>query len=382
MELTIPKQSLYEGLQLVQGIIEKRSSMPILSNVLIETFDEGIFITATDLQVGVKIKCPASITEQGAISIIARKFFEIVRELPDEDIYIKLKENNKLYISCKDSQFNISGLPAVDFPPLPEVDLNKNIILEGELLKDMIQKTIISVSLEEGRYNLSGIYFEYLVPEGGNPCLRMVSTDGHRLTMMDREIEPLSEGIFPKGVLLPRKAVTELIKILEKPGPIQLGLKEKFAVFQKEDILMIIRLLESNFPDYTLVLPKKKDKEISISKNHLLETMKRMGVLASEKYKGVRFSLNKGNLEIRSINPDIGEAKENIPLNYKGAKLSVGFNARFFIDALQVMDSDSVSLEFNESVSPALIKGEKEPGFLALIMPMKLSDEEEINNPE
>jgi DNA polymerase-3 subunit beta len=238
----------------------------------------------------------------------------------------------------------------------------------------MIQKTIISVSLDEGRYNLSGIYFEYIQKEKKN-ILRMVSTDGHRLTMIDKEIEPLGDDVFTKGVLLPRKAVTEILKILEEPGPVQIGFKDTFGVFQKEESLMIMRLLESNFPDYTLVLPKKKEKVITIPKNNLMDTMKRMGVLSTDKYKGVKFSLTKGNLEILSVNPEIGEAKESIPLDYKGGKLVVGFNARFFIDALLVMESETITLEFNDSVSPAILNGEKDPGFLALIMPMKLMED-------
>ncbi len=374
MELNIQKQSLFDGLQMVQGIIEKRSSMPILSNVLIETDRDASQLIATDLQVGIRLKCPATIINEGAISILARKFFEIIREFPDDEIYIKLKENNKLFITCKGSQFTISGLPAVDFPPLPEIDLKKTIALDGSLLKEMIQKTIISVSLDEGRYNLSGIYFEYINKDEKN-FLRMVSTDGRRLTLIDKEIDKLEEGVFPKGVLLPRKAVTEILKILENPGPVQIGFKENFGVFKKEETLMIMRLLESNFPDYNMVLPKKKEKKITIPKNNLMDTMKRMGVLSTDKYKGVKFSLTKGNLEILSVNPEIGEAKESIPLEYKGGNLTVGFNARFFIDALQVMDSEKINIEFNESVSPALLSGEKEPGFLALIMPMKLMEE-------
>lgn len=376
MELTIPKTKLYEGLQLVQGIVEKRSSMAILSNVLIETFDEGIFLTATDLQIGIRLKCQANILKPGSTSVLARKFFEIVRELPEEDIYLQLKENEKLFISCKEAQFTLSGLPAADFPPLPEMDSISLMTLDGDLLKDMIQKTIISVSLEEGRYNLAGIYFEYF-PDNGQSHLRMVSTDGHRLTMIDKPIEPLAEGVFPKGILLPRKAVSELLKILEKDGKVQIGIKEKFALVQKEELMMVIRLLESNFPDYTMVLPKKKEKEIHLPKNQFLETMRRMGVLSSDKYKGVRFSLSKGKLEIRSVNPDIGEAKETLSVDYKGGAMTLGFNARYFIDALQVMDSENVVLELNEAVSPALIRGEDEPGFLALIMPMKLSDDDE-----
>ena len=374
MELTIQKQSLLDALQTAQGIVEKRSSMPILSNVLIETNGEGVHLIATDLQVGIRLKCPAKIITPGGISILARKFYEIVRELPDEEIYLKLKENNRLLISSKGAQFNIVGLPAADYPPLPDSEFIKTITLDGSILRDMIQKTIISVSLDEGRYNLAGIYFEYLKKEE-QPFLRMVSTDGHRLTIMDKSIDELEEGLFTKGVLLPRKAVTELLKILEKPVTVHIGFKDNFGVFQREETLMIMRLLESNFPDYNLVLPKKKDKSIEISKNDLSDTMKRMAILSTDKYKGVKFSLTKENLEIQSVNPELGDAKENLSLAYDGGKLEVGFNARFFIDALQVMESETITLELSDSVSPAILRDLNDPGFMALIMPMKLMEE-------
>ena len=374
MELTIQKQTLLDGLQMVQGIVEKRSSMPILSNVLFETVDSGIQMVATDLQVGIRLKVPAQVKEPGGISLLARKLYEIVRELPDEDVYLKLNENNRIFISCKGTQYNIVGLPASDFPPLPEVDLKQVFNLEGSVLKDMIQRTIISVALDEGRYNLSGIFFEYFQKDEKN-WLRMVSTDGHRLTLQDKEIEPLAEEVFPKGVLLPRKAVTELIKMLETSGQVRIGFKDNNGVFTKDDTMMVMRLLEKKFPDYQLVLPKKKDKSVLVSKNNLLDTMKRMAVLSTDRYRGVKLLLSKGNLEIQSVNPDLGDAKEAIPLEYKGGKLEVGFNGRFFIDALQIMESETITLELSDSVSPAVLSGEKDPGFLALIMPMKLMED-------
>ena len=374
MELTIQKQTLLDGLQMVQGIVEKRSSMPILSNVLFETVDSGIQMVATDLQVGIRLKVPAQVKDPGGISLLARKLYEIVRELPDEDVYLKLNENNRIFLSCKGTQYNIVGLPASDFPPLPEVDLKQVFYLEGSVLKDMIQRTIISVALDEGRYNLSGIFFEYFQKDEKS-WLRMVSTDGHRLTLQDKEIEPLAAEVFPKGVLLPRKAVTELIKMLETGGQVRIGFKDNNGVFTKDDTMMVMRLLEKKFPDYQLVLPKKKDKSVLVSKNNLLDTMKRMAVLSTDRYRGVKLLLSKGNLEIQSVNPDLGDAKEAIPLEYKGGKLEVGFNGRFFIDALQIMESETITLELSDSVSPAVLSGEKDPGFLALIMPMKLMED-------
>jgi len=374
MELNIQKQNLLDALQLSLGIVEKRSSMPILSNVLMETYEDSVRIMATDLQVSVRLQCPAQIIEPGGISILARKFFEIIRELPEDNIYMKLNENNRLLISCKDARFNIVGLPATDYPPLPELESVKTIKIDGSLLKDMIEKTISSVSLDEGRFNLSGIYLEK-GQEKDKPSLRMVSTDGHRLTLMDKGVEGLDTEFLSKGVLMPRKAVSELIKILETPGEAEIGFKDTFGVFKKEETLMIMRLLESNFPDYHLVLPKKKSKTILITKNDLADIMKRMAVLSTDKYKGVKFKLSKGNLEIQSVNPEIGDAKENLALNYEGGAVEIGFNARFFLDVLQVMESETIILDLNDSVSPAILSGEKDPGFMALIMPMKLAEE-------
>lgn len=374
MELTVQKQALLDALQLALGIVEKRSSMPILSNVLMEAEGDFIKMVATDLQVSVRLQCPAEILQSGSISILARKLFEIIRELPEDKIYMKLNENNRLLISCKETRFNIVGLPAEDYPPLPDVESVQMIKLDGSILRDMIHKTIISVSMDEGRFNLSGIYFEY-VQEEEKKALRMVSTDGHRLTIMEKEIEPLAEGLLSKGVLLPRKAVSELVKILENPGEAEIGFKETFGVVKKDETMMIMRLLESNFPDYHLVLPKKKSKTLMIPKDHLMETMRRMAVLSTDKYKGFKLILNEDNLEIQSVNPEIGDAKENLTLNYSGGPVEIGFNARFFIDVLQVMESETVILDLNDSVSPAILSGEEDPGFTALIMPMKLAEE-------
>ena len=375
MELTIQKTDLLDGLQMAQGIVEKKSAMPILSNVLIETADEGINLVATDLQVGLRFHCPAVVTQPGGITVLARKFYEIIRELPEEEIYLKLKENNRLFISCKGIQYHLVGLPVLDFPALPETDQNQMITLEGADIREMIQKTIISISLEDTRYNLSGIYFEYVNDEENRHTLRMISTDGHRLSLIDKKIEPLIEGTFSQGVLLPRKAVSELLKILDKPGSIRLGFKENNGIIVKDNILIIMRLLDRKFPDYHLVLPKKKDKTLLLPKNSLLDAMRRMAVLSTEKYKGIKLLLKKGGLEILSINPEIGDAKEEISLDYKGEKMDIGFNPRYFIDALLVMNSEKITLELSDAVSPAVLSGEKDPGYLALIMPMKVFEE-------
>lgn len=374
MELTIQKQPLLDGLQMVQGIVEKKSSMPILSNVLLETVEEGLHIVATDLQIGLRLTCPAKIKQPGGITVLARKFFEIIRELPDGDIFLRLNENNRLFISCKDIQYQLVGLPLLDFPALPETDQNQLISLEGSLIREMIQKTIFSISIEDTRYNLSGIYFEHLDQEG-HKILRMVATDGHRLSLMDKDIGDFNEEVFPKGVLLPRKAVSELLKILDKPGPIQFGFKDNNGLIIKDQMLFIMRLLDRKFPDYNLVLPKKKDRIMSIPKNDFLDAMRRMAVLSTDKYKGVKIILTKGKMEIQSINPEIGEAKESLSLEYKEEKMDIGFNPRYFIDALQVMKSEKVIMELNDGVSPAILKGEEDPGYVALIMPMKIFDE-------
>jgi DNA polymerase-3 subunit beta len=243
--------------------------------------------------------------------------------------------------------------------------------LDGELLREMINKTIFSVTLEEAGFKLSGIFTEKVVREG-KTYLRMVSTDGHRLSLIDKEVKDIEKIKLDGGVMIPKKGMAELSKLASEGGTLELGFKQSNCVARKDNSLIVIRLLESKFPDYSAVFPKKVKGVVKIKREDLLDGMKKMIILATETYRGVKVSLDKGVLELVSINPDLGDAQEKLEVEYKGDRLEAGFNPRYFIDVLQNMATEVVDLAFIDNLSPCVIKGKDDEGFLGLIMPMRL----------
>ena len=243
--------------------------------------------------------------------------------------------------------------------------------IDGEILREMIDKTIYSVTLEEAGFKLSGVFTER-VAQKGKTFLRMVSTDGHRLSMIDKEIKGIEDLKLDGGVMVPKKGMLELNKLASEGGIIHLGFKESNCVARKEDIIIVIRLLESKFPDYNAVIPQKPKYYLKIKRNYLLDGMKKMIILSSESYRGVKITLENNNMELVSINPDLGDAQDNLNVEYPNERLEMGFNAKYFMDILQTMDSDIVELGFIDNSSPCVIEGNDDIGFLGLIMPMRL----------
>jgi DNA polymerase-3 subunit beta len=243
--------------------------------------------------------------------------------------------------------------------------------IDADVLKEMINKTIYAVTLEEAGFKLSGIYTEKVELEG-KTFLRMVSTDGHRLSMIDKAIENLENVKINGGVMIPKKGMAELSKLASEGGSVHLGFKQNNCVARKEDSIIVIRLLESKFPDYSAVLPKKAKSLVKVKRESLLDGMKKMIILTSESYRGVKITLDKNTIELVSINPDLGDAQESLEVEYKGERLEAGFNARYFIDVLQNMDSETVEMGFIDNSSPCVVRGEEDGGFLGLVMPMRL----------
>jgi len=371
MEIKIDRDELYRAVSRVQSIIEKRSNMPILSMILVSTNDAGINISATDLEISFQERLPAEVMNPGSITISGRKLFEILKESKRSEIHIKEKENNWVLISDEDARFNLACLPADEYPVFVEPEEVVTVDIDGDILKEMINKTIYSVTLEEAGFKLSGVFTEKVAREG-TTLLRMVSTDGHRLSMIDKEIEDIEALKLDGGVMIPKKGILELSKLASEGGPVQLGFKQNNCIARREDVLVVIRLLESKFPDYNAVIPQKSKHYVKINRNSLLDGMKKMIILSNESYRGVKITLEKDNLELVSINPELGDAQENLGVDYKQERLEVGFNARYFIDVLQAMQSEVVELGLVDNSSPCLIRGEDDKGFLGLIMPMRL----------
>ncbi|MFC1868031.1 DNA polymerase III subunit beta [Thermodesulfobacteriota bacterium] len=371
MEIKISRDAFFKSISRVQSIIEKRSNMPILSMILISTADSCVSISATDLEISLQQTIPAQIIEPGSITISGRKIFEILKESKSADIQIKEKDNNWVFISDDKTQYNLACLPVDEYPVFLEPEGVVTVEMAGDTLSEMIDKTIYSVTMEEAGFKLSGVFTEKISKEG-KIFLRMVSTDGHRLSMMDRDVEKIEDLDIENGVMIPKKGMLELNKLASEGEKISLGFKKNNCILKQDNSLIVIRLLETKFPDYHSVIPKEVKYNINIKREELLDGMKKMIILSSESYRGVKIILEDNNMELVSINPDLGDARDNIAIEYKHDRLEMGFNSRYFIDALQVMDSEEVELGFIDNSSPCLIKGDKDKGFLGLIMPMRV----------
>jgi DNA polymerase-3 subunit beta len=371
MEFTIHRDDLLRGLQKCQSVAEKRSSMPILSNVLIEVRESDLRLTATDLEVSFSGVYSAQVVRGGAITVQARKFYEIVKELPAQEVSILARENQWLHISSGSTEYNLVGLPAEEFPKVMKLEVIDWVELETTTMRDMIERTIYAVSTEETRYNLSGIYFEKVTVED-NLNLRLVATDGHRLSLVERNLPEVRKLGFGKGVIVPRKGMQELVRMLEECEKIQLSFVDNTLVFKIDDSYLMMRLVDGEFPDYNTVIPKKLYREISIDRMKFMEMLRRMSVISTERYRGVRCNFFTNRMEIISNNPEIGDAREELPITYEGEDMTVAFNPRYFLDALSVMKSQVIQGRMVDDSSACTISGTEDEGFLAVIMPMRL----------
>jgi len=372
MQFTIEKEVFLKGLSRVQGIVEKRNTIPILSNVLVEAGESSINLTATDLEVGMQAAYPAQIKAPGKVTVSAKKLFEIIKELPEGEVAFTSKENCWIEIRCGKALFNIVGLSADEFPYFPQPGQEKFIEIPSSMIREIIEKTSFSMSNDESKYNLNGIYFQNL-QESGKKFLRLVATDGHRLALIQRELEIPSIEELTKGVIFPKKGIFELKKIAEEgEGNIKLGFIDNNAMIKKDQTVVIMRLVDGEFPDYNRVIPKEIENKAIIPSQTFLHALRRMAILSSEKSRGVKVFLRQGNLEISSSNPELGDAREDLEIEYSGQDISIGFNARYLIDILQVQKQEKVVLQVKDNMSPGLIKPGDEEDYLAVVMPMRL----------
>ncbi|MBI5492341.1 MAG: DNA polymerase III subunit beta [Deltaproteobacteria bacterium] len=367
MKFTIDKGDFLKVLQRVQGIVEKRNTMPILANVLLEAAGGRVNIMATDLEVFIKDSSKGDISEDGSTTVNARKLFEIVKELPSDRVDLNAGKDDKITIKAGKARFNIMGLPSRDFPVFPSIDESNLKPMESEKFKEMIDKTAFAVSTDETRYNINGFLLEKDISK-----IRMVATDGHRLALIERpDLKTISGE--KEGVLLPRKGVMEIRRLLdEKEGEFHLGITEKSAVMKKDSTVISVRLLEGEFPDYKKVIPKDNEKDVIADRAELLASLKRVSILSSDKIKGVKFNFSPKKLTVSSSSPDIGEATEEIDIEYGEEEIEIAFNARYFIDMLEATDEDKVRISLKDPLSPGIVRPESSEDYTYIIMPMRL----------
>src|SRR5712671_6664532 len=377
MELQIGIDEFSRALYRAQGIVEKKSTMPILASVLLEatTAETGqgrLRVSAFDLEIGVTGTHPAEVLKPGSVALKHKELYDIVRALPEKTAVLRREANNRVRITSGTAEFNIVGQPAEDFPPFPRAEKVALVPVDPAQLLEMIEKTQFAISADETRHNLNGVYFE---STQGN--VRMVATDGHRLSLIERP----APGNFnmTKGVIVPRKGLFELRRLLgeESTGPCELGFTESSGVFRRGDLTMVMRLIDGVFPDYMQVIPKEADRTVTVDRPRLLDTLKRMSILSSDRStNAVKFELQKDMLRVTSQNPDLGDAKEEIPVAYGGTPLQIGFNARYLMDVLSVMEAPQMNVELCDELSPGVLKPIGEAGaatrYTAVIMPMRI----------
>lgn len=370
MEFTIERDELMQGLYLTQGIVERRTTIPILANVLLDSGPDGVTIAATDQEVGVRRKCEAKVKKKGALTTGARKLNEIVRECPAGPLAIRSLENNWIEVSAGKARFKIVGLDPKEFPAMPSAEPEKDgnhITVPAGMLREMIERTVFAVSVDETRMNLSGIYLER--PQAGK--LRIVATDGHRLSMITRTVEGASAG---SGIIIPRKGVVEISKVMETGDePVSLMLQGGVAHATRGVVELSMRLVEGEFPDYKQVVPQKSERRLSVGVEPLLAALRRVSIVSSERTRGIKMQMDPGRLEISSINPDLGEASEEIAVDWEGDTFNIGFNAKYLMDVLGVLQpSAHVEIGFNDEVSPGVLRCEGDTDYLYVVMPMRL----------
>lgn len=367
MKFTIGKPDFIKVLQRIQGIVEKRNTMPILANVLLDASKGKVTIMATDLEVFIRDSAGAGVSEEGSVTVNARKVFEIAKELPGDQIDVSTGKDDKLTLKAGKARFNIMGLPAKEFPSFPDPEEGSLQAIDGETMRNMIDKTSFAVSTDETRYNINGFLLER---EEGR--IKMVATDGHRLALIVSEGDNIAKG-QKEGVLLPRKGVMEMKKVLdEKEGEFFLGITQKNAVMKRDNTVITVRLLEGEFPDYRRVIPKDNDKVVSAKRDDLLASLKRVSILSTDKVKGVKFSFSNSKLVLSSSSPDIGEATEEVDINYSEEDIEIAFNARYFIDMLEALKEEEVRINLKDSLSPGIIRPAGGEDYTYIIMPMRL----------
>jgi DNA polymerase-3 subunit beta len=378
MELKITAADLAKALARSQGIVERKSTMPILSHVLLEARKgNALHVSATDLDLSVSSEHTTNVevVKEGALAVPAKNLFEIVRSFEGSaSVSLKKAGNNYLEVRSGPSEFRIVGLPAEDFPALPKFEKVAFVDVTPAELLEQIDRTAFAASNDETRYNLNGVFFE---PQG--PVLRMVATDGHRLALSEKPLA--GDYALKRGVILPRKGLNELKKLLgeaAEPGAekaeARLGFAENSAIFRRPGVVLAMRLIEGLFPDYKQVIPKQGEKIVKIGRLRFLETLRRVSLLSSDKSHAVKLELSAGLLKVLSQNPDLGEAKEEVPVEYGGDALKIGFNARYLTDVVAVLRSDDVQLELADDLSPGVLRGAgpEDAGYTAVVMPMRI----------
>jgi DNA polymerase-3 subunit beta len=374
MEFNINKSMFLKGIQKTLGIVEKKTTMPILSNLLIRTQQGRIKIIAADREIGLVADYEAEIIREGDITLSAKKLYEMVREIQGEIIHVSKTDKDVVILTCKKEIYRIPGIPAADYPTVEDQEGLPMYKIKGALLGEMIRKTAFAISTDEMRKNLTGVFFE-TDRIGEVSFVRMVATDGHRLSVMKVDIGEEEKDFLSmdKGVIIPRKGLSEIRRLVEEEsGDLSIGINKGSCTLKTDHTLLKVSLIDGEYPDYRRVIPSEKGVVVGVGKNTFLHALRRMSVISSERYSGVIITLSNDRMVLNSTNPDVGEANDEIEVSYQGEERSVGYNVTYLIDAIDVIDEEWVDLEIGVAMKPAVIRAVGNENYFCIVMPLKL----------
>lgn len=364
MKFSATKEKVLEGLQQVQNVVSTRTTLPILSNVLLQAKEGMVNLTTTDLDVGVRGGFEANVDKAGASTLPARRLFTIIRELPSSEISIEVDGKNAASIRSGQSFFKILGLPEEEFPPLPKFENAKVVTMRQKDLRDGLRKTAYAISTDETRYVLNGVLFSFKENK-----LTLVATDGRRLAMVDIELE------FPRSheadIIVPTKAVTELQRLLPDDGEVKISVGTGQIAFDLNNTLLVSKLIEGNYPNYKQVIPSEAKERVTLERETFLNSLRRVSLLASDKSNSIKLNFSKNNIEITANTPEVGEARESLPVVYKGRDFSIAFNPEFLMAPLRNLAEDEIFFDLIDEMSPGVLK--IQTPFLYVLMPMRVS---------
>ncbi len=368
MEFVVRKNDLLKELSLLQGIVERKNTIPILANVLLEASKEGLSLLATDLDVGLRSRCEATVSKPGTLTLPAKKLFEIVNALAETEVRIAEEKGGKsVVIEAERFESKMQTLPASEFPTPPQSSGTAEATLPGAALKRMISHTRFAITSEDTRYFLNGAQL-VLRPDS----MTMVATDGHRLAYISVSQSPGKTA--NTEVLLPRKTLNEVARLIDGADAIEFSQGENHLFFRAGDRLLISRKIDANFPAYERVIPKSNDKRIDFDRDRLASAVRRVRLMSNERSKAVKFVIGKDQVDITSSTPELGEAHEVIPVDYSGGAVQICFNADYVDNFLSVVETEGVQLEFKDEMSQAVVKpiGAEGYDYVYVIMPMRI----------
>ncbi len=364
MKFTVSKEALLDGLQKVQHVVSSRTTLPILSNVLLVAADGRLRLTTTDLDVGITGVVSANVSRDGATTLPAKRLVNIIRELPASEVEVSVDAKNVASIQCGPSFFKIIGLSQDDFPPLPDFDGAKEFRIPQALLRDGLKKTAYAISTDETRYVLNGIFTSFR-----DGKLTLVATDGRRLAMVENDLEyPASQET---DVIIPTKAVQELQRLLGQEGEVLVCLSDNQISFSVGESLLVSKLIEGNYPNYRQVIPGDSNERVELPREATLETVRRVSLLSSDKSNSVKLVFSPNQVEVTANSPDVGEARETMEVAYSGKEMQIAFNPEFLKAPLQNLEEQTVYLDLIDEMSPGVVRIDS--SFLYVIMPMRVT---------